>query len=64
MKGPEYMSVIAGKVVHIVKCIPVEVKYYKTGECYLQLPVFKGNQSFFFSARTHTFNKIRYPDKL
>ena len=48
MKGPGYMSVIAGEVVHIVKSIPVEVKYRKTEKCYLQLPVFKGNQSFSF----------------
>ena len=36
MKGPGYMSVIAGEIVHIVKCIPVEVKYRKTEEFYLQ----------------------------
>ena len=50
------MSVIA-EVVHIVKCIPVEVKYRKTEECYLQLPVFRGNQSFFLSSRTHILTK-------
>ena len=33
------MSVIAGEVVHIIKYIPVEVKYRKTEKCYLQLPV-------------------------
>ena len=32
MKGPGYMSVIVGEVVHIIKCIPVEVKYRKTQE--------------------------------
>ena len=35
MKAPGYTSVIAGEVVHIVKCIPVEVKYRKTEEFYL-----------------------------
>ena len=51
------MSVIAGEVVHIVKCIPIEVKYRKTEECYPQLPVFRGNQSFFLSPRTHILTK-------
>ena len=70
MKGPGYMSLITGEVVHIVKCIPVEVKYCKTEECYRQLPIFRGNQSFFFSPRTHIstslfpmvlpFSKIQY----
>ena len=48
MKGPGYMSVIAGEVVNIIKCLPVEVKYRKTEECYLQLPIFRGNQFFSF----------------
>ena len=26
MKGPGYMAVAAGEVMHIVKCVPVEVK--------------------------------------
>ena len=46
---PGYMSVIAGEVVHIVKCTSVEVKYHETEEFDLQLPVFRGNQSFFLS---------------
>ena len=57
MKGPGYMSVIAGEVVHVVKCIPVKVKYRKTEECYLQLPVFRGNQSFFLCTWTHVLTK-------
>ena len=57
MKGPGYMSVIAGEVVHIVKCIPVEVQYRKTEEFYLELPIFIGNQSFFLSPRTHILTK-------
>ena len=30
------MSVIAGELVHIVKCKPVQVKYRKTQEFYLE----------------------------
>ena len=57
MKSPGYMSVTAGEVVHIIQCIPVEVKYRKTEECYLQLPVTRGNQSYFLSPRTHILTK-------
>lgn len=53
MKGPGYMAVIAGEVVHIVKCIPVEVKVRRTQSCYHQLPVSRGNESLFLSPRTH-----------
>ena len=37
IKRPGYMSMIAGEVVHVIQCIPVEVKYRKTDECYLEL---------------------------
>ena len=43
MKGPGYMSIIAGEVVHIIKCIPIKVKYRKIEECYLYLPIYRGN---------------------
>ena len=55
MKGPGYMSEIAGEVAHIVKFIPVEVKYRKTEEFYLQLPILGVNQSFFLSLHQCTF---------
>ena len=57
MKGPGHMSVIVGEVVYLLTCIPVEVKYPKTEECYLQLPVFRENQSLFLSPRTHILTK-------
>ena len=57
MKGPGYMSVISGEFVHIVKCILAEVRYRKTEECYPQLLVFRVNQSFFLSPRTHILTK-------
>ncbi|XP_023288930.1 uncharacterized protein LOC111674084 [Orussus abietinus] len=31
MKGPGYMAVVAGEVVHIIKCIPVDTKVQQTG---------------------------------
>ena len=39
MKGPGYMSIIAGEVVHIIKCIPVEVMVQQAEECYAELKV-------------------------
>ena len=57
MKGPGYMAVVAGEVVHIVKCIPTEIKIRKTKECYLQLPITRGNQSLILSSRTHIIMK-------
>ena len=52
MKGAEYMSIIA-EVVHIVKCIPIEVKFRQTDQCYLQLSINKGNETVFLTPRTH-----------
>jgi hypothetical protein len=57
MKGPGYMAVVAGEVVHIIKCIPVEVRIRRTQECYHQLPVVKANQSYYLSPRTHILLK-------
>jgi hypothetical protein len=53
MRGPGYMAMIAGEAVHIIKCLPVEVKIRTTKECYEQLPVWHQNQTYFLSARTH-----------
>ncbi|XP_043270285.1 uncharacterized protein [Venturia canescens] len=53
MKGPGYMALVAGEVVHIVKCIPVEVTLLRLEECYNQLPVARGNETFFLTPRTH-----------
>ncbi|XP_071572624.1 uncharacterized protein [Temnothorax nylanderi] len=57
MKGPGYMAVISGEVVHIIKCTPVDVKYQQTQECYQQLPVSKGNETYFLAPRTHILFK-------
>ena len=53
------MSVIEGKVVRIVKCIPVAVKYSKSKKCYLQLPVFRENTPFpFFYEHIYLKNPV------
>ena len=53
MKGPGYMSIVAGEVVHIVQCVPVEVTFRETKECYMQLPILSQNQTRYLTPRTH-----------
>ena len=53
MKSPGYMSIIAGEEAHIVECIPIEVKFRKTDQFYLQLPINKENETVFLTPRTH-----------
>ncbi|KYN12133.1 hypothetical protein ALC57_15695 [Trachymyrmex cornetzi] len=55
MKGPGYMALLAGEVIHIVKCVPVEVKIARTTECYEQLPVLRANETYFLTPQTHMF---------
>ena len=53
MKGPGYMAVTAGDVVHVIKCIPVEVMIQHEDKCYAKLKVMKGNSTHFLTPRTH-----------
>ena len=53
MKGPGYMAVVAGEVVHIVKCIPVEVAVEHGANCYTELQVTRENHTYFKTSRTH-----------
>ncbi|CAD6243041.1 GSCOCG00012645001-RA-CDS [Cotesia congregata] len=53
MEGPGYMAVVAGEVVHIVQCVPVEVKIQHKETCYNRIPVQRGNQSLYLTPRTH-----------
>ncbi|EZA46687.1 hypothetical protein X777_03446 [Ooceraea biroi] len=57
MKGPGYMALLAGEVIHIVKCVPVEVKILRTSECYNQLPVTLKNETYFLTPQTHVLLK-------
>ncbi|RLU25508.1 hypothetical protein DMN91_001664 [Ooceraea biroi] len=57
MKGPGYMALLAGEVIHIIKCVPVEVKVLHTKECYNQLPVIRANRTFFLTPQTHVLLK-------
>ena len=53
MKGPGYMKVSAGEVVHILKCIPLEVKLAHVDECQTQLAVTVENLTLFIALKTH-----------
>lgn len=57
MKKPGHMAVLSGEVIHIIKCTPVEVKVRHIQECYQQLPVMRGNDTYFLTPRTHILLK-------
>jgi len=62
MKGPGCMALLAGEVIHMVKCVPVEVKLARTTECYEQFPGIREN---IFSDPTNTcINMSRNSDYL
>ena len=52
------MAVTAGDVVHVIKCILVEVIVQHGDECYAELKVMKGNPTYFLTPRTHLNNTI------
>ena len=53
MKGPGYIAVTAGEVVHVIKCIPVDVMIQHGDKCCAELKVIKGNSTYFLTPRTH-----------
>lgn len=57
MKGPGYMALVAGEVIHIIKCVPVEVKIIHKAECYQQLTVNWSNKTYFLTPQTHILLK-------
>ncbi|XP_074114124.1 uncharacterized protein LOC141537176 [Cotesia typhae] len=58
MEGSGYMAVVAGEVIHIVQCVPVEVKVQQLDKCYNRMPVQRGNQSMFLTPRTHVLTNL------
>lgn len=53
MKKPGYIARLAGEVVHLIKCVPKTVKILHLKECYNQLPVLSGNETWFLTPKTH-----------
>uniref|UniRef100_A0ABD2X044 Uncharacterized protein n=1 Tax=Trichogramma kaykai TaxID=54128 RepID=A0ABD2X044_9HYME len=52
MKDLGYTGVVAGEVLHIIKCLRVETQIRPTDECYEQVPVIYNNETLFLSPRT------------
>ncbi|XP_057319183.1 uncharacterized protein LOC130664100 [Microplitis mediator] len=57
MKVPGYYTVIAGEVVHVIKCIGVPVKKRQAEVCYQELPVTYKNESYFLTPKSRTLTK-------
>ena len=51
------MSVIAGEVIHIVKCMSVEVTIEHGERCFNQLQVTRNNETWYVTPRTHILVK-------
>ncbi|XP_057335847.1 uncharacterized protein LOC130674515 isoform X2 [Microplitis mediator] len=57
MKQPGYIAHLAGEVIRLAKCVPIEVKNRKTTECFQELPVIRGEQEYFMLPKTHVLVK-------
>ena len=57
MKGPGYMAVVSGEVIHLMKCVATEVKIKNGTECYAQLQVERNNETMFLTPRTRILLK-------
>jgi hypothetical protein len=58
LMGPGYMAHVAGELIHIVKCLAVEVKIRENLKtCYKQIPIEYNNQEMFLSAKTNIIIK-------
>ncbi|XP_076384513.1 uncharacterized protein LOC143263387 [Megalopta genalis] len=51
-KLPGHMALVAGEVIHIIKCIPVNVQVRHAQECYNELPVTHNNRTMFLTPKT------------
>ena len=52
MSVPGYMVITAGEVVHIIKCLPVEVKVAYGEKCYEELAVSRNNKTMFLTPKS------------
>jgi len=58
MKGPGFMAVIAGEVIHVIKCVPVDVLVRKSEKCYDELPVTSRNASLFLTPKSRILKRF------
>lgn len=61
MKKPGYTAIIAGEVIHILKCIPVEVTPRPTKECYQNLPVTRSGKDLYLKPISHILTRYGNP---
>lgn len=52
MREPGYMAILSGEVIHLMKCIQVEVELRPVMKCYDELPVTWNGTKYFLSPRT------------
>lgn len=57
MKTPGYTAVVAGEVIHIIKCLPVQCKVRHVQTCYNELPVTYRNTSYFLLPRSRILTR-------
>lgn len=57
MKGPGYMAITAGEVIHIIKCVPVQVKVRHVDSCFEELPVQFRNLTIFMTPKTRILKR-------
>lgn len=57
MKCPSYIAHLAGEIIKIAKCVPVEIKSRKSEECYQELPATRGEQEMFMIPRNHILTR-------
>ncbi|KYN36505.1 hypothetical protein ALC56_09140, partial [Trachymyrmex septentrionalis] len=57
MKVPGHMAVVSGEVIHVLKCIPIEVTVRKTNTCHNELSVTYRNASFFITPKSRILTK-------
>lgn len=57
MKKPEYMAIPAAEVIHMIKCIPTEVKIKQVEEYYKELPITHQNKSCFLATKTQIISR-------
>ncbi|KYM93388.1 hypothetical protein ALC62_12483 [Cyphomyrmex costatus] len=60
-KSPGYTATVAGEVIHLIKCLPVECKLRHTDTCYTELPVSCRNVSSFLLPRSHIITRTAVP---
>lgn len=62
-EGPGATAVLAGQAIYIAVCPEVSVRMRETEECYVDIPVFMGNQSAFMNIRNRIIQSesVRIP---